>query len=422
MDKKKILILGGTFHMVNVVETAKRMGYYTIVTDNMVGSPAKKIADLSYDISTADIQKLAEIGREEQIDGVFTAFDDINTWHAVALCKTLHLPFYATPTQLEITSHKDRFKEYCRTFGVPVIEEYECDPIQDPELPVVEFPVIVKPVDSYASKGITVCYEEDELTKGVEKAVGESKTGKIMLERFVDSDIGVQAFYTARDGHLVLTAVTDRFTHKQSKEHPPLPVAMLFPSQHQQQYIKEVDPTVRKMIRNMGIENGLVFIQTMYDGGRIYVYEMGFRFSGEQHYHIIHKQTGVHLLEMMLDFSVGEDTASHPIEQFDHAPMPYPSANLPILLGPGTITEIRGLEAVKAMPEVISCVINRSEGEAIERTGSYSQMFGRFNVVAKSQQELLETIERIYRTLDIRSEDGQDMIMARFQPAKVNAS
>ena len=422
MEKKKILILGGTFHMVNVVETAKRIGYYTIVTDNMAGSPAKKIADRSYDISTADIQKLAEIGRKEQIDGVFTAFDDINTWHAVALCKTLHLPFYATPAQLEITSHKDRFKEYCRTFGVPVIEEYECDPAQDPELPVVEFPVIVKPVDSYASKGITVCYEEDELTKGVEKAVRESKTGKIMLERFVDSDIGVQAFYTARDGHLVLTAVTDRFTHKQSKEHPPLPVAMLFPSQHQQQYIKEIDPTVRRMIRKMGIENGLVFIQTLMDAGKIYVYEMGFRFSGEQHYHIIHKQTGVHLLEMMLDFSVGEDTAKHPIEQYDGAPMPYPSANLPILLVPGRITEIHGLEAVKAMPEVISCVINRSKGEVIQRTGSYSQMFGRFNVVATSQQHLLESIERIYRTLDIRSEDGSDMIMARFQPAKMNAS
>ncbi|MBT2581532.1 hypothetical protein [Planococcus sp. ISL-109] len=157
MGKKKILILGGTFHMVDVVETAKRIGLYTIVTDNMIGSPAKKIADQSYDVSTADIHKLAEIGRQEQIDGVFTAFDDINTWNAVALCKTLNLPFYATPAQLEITSHKDRFKDYCRTFGVPVIEEYECNPLQGATLRAVEFPVIVKPVDSYTSKGIAVC-------------------------------------------------------------------------------------------------------------------------------------------------------------------------------------------------------------------------------------------------------------------------
>ncbi|MBT2581533.1 hypothetical protein [Planococcus sp. ISL-109] len=60
----------------------------------------------------------------------------------------------------------------------------------------------------------------------------------------------------------------------------------------------------------------------MYDGSKIYVYEMGFRFSGEQSYYIIQKQTGVHLLEMMLDFSVEEDIGSHSIEKFDHAPMP----------------------------------------------------------------------------------------------------
>ena len=39
--KKKILILGGTRHMIDVVKTANAMGFYTIVADNVVGSPAK---------------------------------------------------------------------------------------------------------------------------------------------------------------------------------------------------------------------------------------------------------------------------------------------------------------------------------------------------------------------------------------------
>ncbi len=419
MGKKKILILGGTFHMVDVVETAKRIGLYTIVTDNAVGSPAKKVADRSFNISTSAIDQLVQLGKQEQIDGVFTAFDDINTWHAVALCKKLGLPFYATLDQLAITSHKDRFKDYCRTFGVPVIDQYACDPSQPGCLPEVEFPVIVKPVDSYASKGITVCYDAEAMKQGVQKAAEESGSGKIMLERFVDSDIGVQAFYSARNGHLVLTAVTDRYTYKQSEEHPPLPVAMLFPSRHQEQYIRDVDPHVREMIGSLGIENGLVFIQTIYDSGRIYVYEMGFRFSGEQHYHIIYRQTGIHLLEMMLDFSVGNETASHPVEQFDHAPMPFPSANLPILLGPGTIATIEGLDSVQAMPEVVSSVINRSAGETIEQTGTYSQMFGRFNLVAENQQALMKAIEQIYALLAIRRTDGTDMILSRFQPVSL---
>ena len=143
MGKKKILILGGTFHMVTVVETAKCLGYYTIVADNMADSPAKKVADQSYDISPADTRRLAEIGSEEQIDGVFAAFDDISTWYAIALCKTIHLPFYAMPEHGEITSHKERFKDYCLTFCVPVIEQFECDSAHVPELIKLEFPVSI---------------------------------------------------------------------------------------------------------------------------------------------------------------------------------------------------------------------------------------------------------------------------------------
>ncbi|MFC4712846.1 hypothetical protein [Planococcus dechangensis] len=156
MEKKKILILGGTFHMIEVVEAAKRIGLYTIVTDNMSGSPAKKVADQFYNVSTGDIQKLAEIGRFEHIDGVFTAFDDHNTWHAIALCKTMNLPFYATPAQFDTTCHKDRFKEYCHTFGVTVIEECEGRSRSQKPLVDIEFPFVTKPIDSFTSKVIPV--------------------------------------------------------------------------------------------------------------------------------------------------------------------------------------------------------------------------------------------------------------------------
>ncbi len=40
---KKLLILGGTTLMINVVKIAKDMGIYTIVTDRDPASPAKKM-------------------------------------------------------------------------------------------------------------------------------------------------------------------------------------------------------------------------------------------------------------------------------------------------------------------------------------------------------------------------------------------
>lgn len=64
--------------MYDAVERAKRMGIYTIVVDYYPNSPAKRIADRSYLASTTDIDRVLEIARENEIDGVFTGFSDAN--------------------------------------------------------------------------------------------------------------------------------------------------------------------------------------------------------------------------------------------------------------------------------------------------------------------------------------------------------
>jgi biotin carboxylase len=411
--QRKVLILGGITHMIDVVKTAKKMGMYAIVTDNNVGSPAKEFADKAYDISTSDTEKLAKIANDEEIDGVFTAFDDINTWNALKLCKKLNLPFYASNEQLAITSNKDKFKEFCRTFNVPVIEEYSSE---ENIWKNIEFPVIVKPVDSYASQGISVCYDQHELEDAYLKAEHRSKSGKVIVERFIDSTHGVEMYYTVQDGHVILTAVTDRYVYKATKEHPPLPIATLFPSKHMERYIETVDQRIRKMIEGLKIDNGLVFIQSLYDDGDFYIYEMGFRLSGEQHYQVIEKQTGVSLLEMMLDLSVGKETDNYSLKEYDGGFMPFPSCNLSILLGAGTIAEIRGIDEILELPEVISFVSSRHVGDGIEMTGSYAQMFGRFNIVAQTTEDLDRVINKINKTLQVISSDNREMILARYEP------
>ncbi|PSL36338.1 biotin carboxylase [Planomicrobium soli] len=417
LTQKKVLILGGIHHMIDVVNTAKKMGIYTIVTDNIDGSPAKMYADKSYDISTADIDALCDMARSENVAGIFTAFEDINTWNALLLCEKLQLPFYATKKQLEIASNKNQFKAFCRQYGVPVVEEFKVEGnLTEQTIAQMTFPVIIKPVDSYASKGITICHDAKEAKSGYEKALQFSKSKTAIIEPFIDNSYGVQFFYTIQKGQVVLNGVVDRYVYKQTKDAPPLPVAMAFPSRHQDHYIKTVDPKVRKMIQGMGIENGLVFIQALFENESYYIYEMGFRFSGEQHYKIIEKQTGINLLEMMLDFSVGNPIEKYDISTFDDGYMPRPSYNLPILLNTGTIKEIIGLEKVEAMPEVVSNVMTRKVGDTIDVIGAYSQMLGRFNIVAQSTDELNQTIKNIQETLRVVSTRETEMISVKFCP------
>src|SRR5690606_41294483 len=99
--------------------------------------------------------------------------------------------------------------------------------------------------------------------------------------------------------------------------------------------------------------------------------------------------------------------------------LPQFSCNLPILLGNGTIREVNGLDKITKMPAVISQVLTRGVGDQIEVTGSYGQMFGRFNIVADTEEKIWQTVNALYDALQILSTEGEDMIVARFSPVEV---
>lgn len=121
--RKKILILGGTKHLIEAVKTAKRKGFSPIVVDNIIGSPAKAFADKHYSLNLSDVKGLAKLVKEEGVAGIFAAFENLNTWHAIALCKSADLPFYADDERTAFIINNEKFLEICDSFNVPVIAE-----------------------------------------------------------------------------------------------------------------------------------------------------------------------------------------------------------------------------------------------------------------------------------------------------------
>ncbi|MGI6328764.1 MAG: hypothetical protein ACOX1I_07415 [Dethiobacteria bacterium] len=65
---KKLLIMGGPALACDIVKKARLLGIYTIVTDWYPESlsPAKKIADESFMISTSDVDAVVSLIRQEK--------------------------------------------------------------------------------------------------------------------------------------------------------------------------------------------------------------------------------------------------------------------------------------------------------------------------------------------------------------------
>jgi len=225
----------------------------------------------------------------------------------------------------------------------------------------------------------------------------------------------VEMYYTVINNVPHLSAMTDRYVYQQEGGVPPLPTATVFPSKHIATFCGLLNHRLKDMIGALEIKNGLLLFQSVVDGDDFYLYEMAYRLTGEQHYHIIQKEHGVDLLKIMLELAIhGQTNPDLKINHMDIDCLPLPACNIAVLLRKGIIRNIQGLDEIVQIPEVLSCVQTLKEGNEIKETGNYGQMGIRLNIIAEDRKRLAEIIRTINQKLVITSERNTDMILTRF--------
>lgn len=76
IHRKKILLLGGSAQQITAIETARKLGYYTVLCDFLPDNPGQFHADKFYLISTTDKEAVLEVARNEKVDGVLAYASD----------------------------------------------------------------------------------------------------------------------------------------------------------------------------------------------------------------------------------------------------------------------------------------------------------------------------------------------------------
>lgn len=413
---KKILILGSFAAMLDVVEYANQAGAYTICADYYDDSPCKRIAAEAWDVSTVDLDALETMARNAEIDGVFASHGDFNIANAANLAKRLGLPFYTSAESARMTMDKEEFWSICHDNGVLVPKRYEpCDEEAFSEPEGIEYPVIVKPVDNSGGRGISICYDRDELESACKVAHASSKQGRIVIEQLLQGN-EVSVSYAMQDGTSVCTSVHDRYLMSVGDGTMQLPLAYVYPSQQTDLFLKNDDEAVRRMLAAAGANNGACFIQGFIQGEHVAFYEMGYRLGGSRQYQILEAENNANTMHALLRYSLtGRMFFGDEMSRFDPR---FKSSYCTLwLMGkPGTIKEIRGIQAVKSMPETIATNQWLVPGEGVQEKdwGTLSQTVFEVALHAADRQHLAEAINRVYEVFDIIGEDGSSLLLGRL--------
>jgi len=81
---------------------------------------------------------------------------------------------FGTDEQTFVLTNKQAFKEFCIKNGVDTILTYTDKDINND---TVEYPVLVKPIDSRGSRGSSVCRNKEEVMSAIMTANAESRMG-----------------------------------------------------------------------------------------------------------------------------------------------------------------------------------------------------------------------------------------------------
>lgn len=420
-ERKKLLILAANAESIPIVKTAQEMGIYTIVTDYIAGSPAKEIADQYFDIDGKDIETLEKLVEQEAVDGILVGCADPLVPSYVSLCKRTLRPCYIPEYALGFFTDKTVFKRICRETGIPVIKSffegtcYEKVPVDD-----LVFPVIVKPAVGRGGRGVSLCREISELKEAFVKAKRYADNEEVIVEEYFEGD-DVTVNYLFYNGEPHLIALMDRHVLKEAGSISAVTYGGSYPSEYTDAFMAHWYEKFYRLLKKVGIQNGLLNIQMFVKNGIFYPYDpdgvLNAELSGPIYPTVYQTDIIRHLIEFAL---TGDMQIREPLKEDGSIPGNKAAASIWILLKPGKVKTLKGRKSLDDNPYVLSYVWRLEESAEVtdEMARTEKATLARIWIAAENKRQLQEQIKGIRAAIHAFDKYGNDLVCREMEGSK----
>lgn len=410
----KILLLGAGSSQLNAVNCLKMQGHTVIVSDYYDNPPGKLIADVHEKVSTFDIEGNIAIAKKHQVDGIMTLGTDQPVYTVARVAEALNLPFLLETATAKAVTNKKIMKETFIKYGIPTLAYSLIKKDFHPsELKQLQFPVVVKPVDSQGQRGVYKLDTINEIQTVIPEVLGYSREDHILVEEYYPNDeITVSGWVI--NGQPYIISIVDRISFK-NFPHIGICVRHGFPSKHLQAYFKEISEITARIVQGFQIQNGPIYFQMLIGAEGVKVNEIACRLGGAYEDEYLLEATGIDLLGMLIAATLGQslNTYQQELQQFDLLKTAtFVSVEL-FFAGPCVIHSLNDMEKLKNLPGVIQARHNFKPGDRIGEMVNATQRAGFVIIKGDSTESLAVNMERVYRNLAVIDETGCNKIIQR---------
>ncbi len=366
--KDTILLLGGSRQQVVAIETAKRLGYRTVVCDYLP----------EYSTSTTDRGAVLEVARREHARGVLAYASDPAAPTAAYVAEQLGLPTNPL-SSVEVLSRKNLFREHLHAHGFPcpASREVRADDVDGARLAELassmSLPVVLKPTDSSGSKGISVLDVADAAAfdRALAHAKSFSRNGILELEEYIH-----YGFPRVVGGDVFVAHGEVRFWGLMSclrdeKLGGLVPVGERNPSGLTAAQEKAVRKQIQDLVTSLDIRFGEFNVEVIVGPGDVpYFLELGARAGGNMIPVQLSDISGIDLVEANVRYAMGDDSMDVSFDGNQAAVCTY----VPHARRDGTFAGIELTPDIE--PHVYRTVMYLSEGDQVSRFDGANKAIG----------------------------------------------
>lgn len=372
-----ILVLGAIAPFCDLIDDIKAIGHEIVVCDYYVDAPAKKRVTHAYDISTTDIEEISKVARKHNVEGIVSAFSDRNLLTHYKLANKLSLPIFYNKDIIELITNKKAMKEKLALNGFPIIKYTIIDRnFKENDLHSFKYPIVIKPIDSYGSKGIFICHSINDIKEKFESCIREAKLFKdtLIVEEFYPYDeISISTW--VKEGKVFITCIYD--VGKNFGEDVVLS-RVGFPSKYEKNNMEEFNKIVQELAEAFGIKEGPMTVQCYIGPEGLKIGEILYRLAGGSPYLYPVLCGGPNTAKMLVDLCLNKEIDYQNLDIFKWNEDEYIYDMKFVVMKSCTVYYDFTEESImKNVPECIAVIIYRTNGEKIVNVSKNGEMIVR---------------------------------------------
>ena len=404
----KAFVLAGGLPQIELIKQLKARGITTVLADGNPKALARPYADIFYQLAIFDVEAVKEVARKENVDFLITVCADQVLLVVAQVSEELGLPCYIDYKTAQNVSDKTYMKKIFWENNIPTsryvqLEQFDWDAVSH-----LQFPLVVKPVDAYSSKGVRKAQNRQELETFFAEAAQISRSGGVIVEEFVSGEeISVDIYVEGGKAKILCVSNSEKINDAEKF----VIFRGRFPVAASEKIMQEIQKVAQQIADAFGIVDSPMLIQMINGGDRVSVLEFCARTGGNMKYLLIKRSCGVDVIKAVIDLTLGEKP---------HVEIQAPEAkyivNDFVYCQPGELDHAEGYETLLEDGTLADFFCIKPKGFQFRGVSSSSDRAAGFTVVANSLEEFNEKHRRAVESIKIIDATGSDIIRRDLLP------